>query len=1218
MCREGGCGACVVAAARPGEPPHAVNSCLVAVTSCQDWEITTIEGVGNRLKGYHPIQKTLAKLNGTQCGYCSPGWLMAMYGLLQSNENLTMLEIEKSFGSNVCRCTGYRPILDAFKTFASDAPKSDIMDIEDLEICKKTGKHCRKGSESDWCLVEEHDVKAAENIEIKLIDGRYFTKVHKVSDIFEVLKKKGDGSYMLVSGNTAKGAYPIDKYPKVLIDISSVEELKGYSFDQNLVLGAGTTLSETMKTFQTVSSTEDNFWYLEKLREHLDLVAHIPVRNLGSIAGNLMVKHKHNDFPSDVFLLLETIGAYLTIQQADGRLTKVTPQEFLKLDMKGKVMLNVVLPPLGKNYKLATFKIMPRAQNAHAMVNAGFLYNLDESSSVKAARIVYGNINPRFVHAKETEKFLVGKKLFTNETLQGAIKVLEEELVAEEHPPEPSAKYRKNLAINLFYKGLLSLCPPWQVDARYASGATTLSKTRPVSSGKQDFVTNPKLYPINKPIEKVEALIQCAGEAPYSEDLPNLPHEVFGAFVLATVPIGDLDGIDPSEALRHPGVVAFYSAKDIPGTNAFTPGDNVFFLKREEVFCSGAVRYNGQPVGVIVAETRAIAEYATKLVHVKYKGVSKPVIDINEAMKYPARVKKAGEKDGGGEEKGLLFNIIRGKQTIYQQTHFCMETLVSVAKPTEEGLELYCTTQHMDGTQIVISRALNIPEHKIDIHVRRLGGAYGLKISRGSMVAVASALVAYKLNRPCRIILPLTTLSKAIGKRFPCTTEYEVGVDLFGKVRYGKENLYMDNGYVVDEPLYVWTLDAYQNCYEKLRWLYRVYDVTTDTASNTWCRSPGTLEAIANMEFIMERISYELSIDPLTVRLRNLDLAAIELRFMVERVKREGQYTERRDAVDKFNSENRWKKRGLRFSLLRWQGIGNQILDVNMSVYYDDGTVSITHGGIEMGQGLNTKAVQIAAHFLGIPVEKIQIKSNNTISAPNGLISGNSTTSMAVGMGVQRCCEKLLVRLAPLRLSLLNPSWEVLIRAAYAAQIDLQTHGYVSLKDLLKPDVLGVTLAEVEIDVLTGEWELLRVDILEDAGISISPNVDIGQVEGAFIMGLGYWTTEEMVFDQNTGEVLTDRTWNYHVPQARDIPQDFRVYFKDKSISDPRVLGAKAIGEPPICMAVAVPFALREAIVAARSDAGMSSKEWFPIDGPYSREAIQMHTETKHSDFKFH
>nr|XP_049700673.1 uncharacterized protein LOC110380995 [Helicoverpa armigera] len=368
MCREGGCGACTVAVHhQPSGTPYAINS------------ITTIEGLGNRLKGYHELQKTLADENGSQCGYCSPGWVMAMYGILKGNPNITMLEVEKSLGSNVCRCTGYRPILDAFKKYAKDAPRQiKLQDIEDLQICPKTGQNCDKSDceDHDWCFVGQEDMQE-QIIEIKLKDNRLWFRVQEVKDIFKILQKEGDDSYMLVNGNTAKGVYPIDEYPRVLIDISGVQELKGYTIDQNLIVNAGTTLTEFLEILKTVAKKEF-FGYLNQLYEHVLKVAHIPIRNM-----------------------------------------------------------------------------MPRSQNASALINAGFMYRLNKDNTVKSAKIVFGALSPTFYRAKATEQFLVGKQLFINETLSSALKILNNELIVEDNPPAPSVEYRKKVALGLFYKQLL-------------------------------------------------------------------------------------------------------------------------------------------------------------------------------------------------------------------------------------------------------------------------------------------------------------------------------------------------------------------------------------------------------------------------------------------------------------------------------------------------------------------------------------------------------------------------------------------------------------------------------------------------------------------------------------------------------------------------------------------------------------------------------------------
>ncbi|KAI5646512.1 molybdopterin-binding domain of aldehyde dehydrogenase domain-containing protein [Phthorimaea operculella] len=1223
MCREGGCGACIVTAVKaPGTLPVAVNSCLVSITSCQDWEITTVEKVGSRMKGYNVVQTTLAENNGTQCGYCSPGWVMAMHSLLQSKTNLTKLEIEQSFASNICRCTGYRPILEAFKKFAVDDPNSKkLLDIEELHLSKKCKENCAEDNceDSEWCMVLKEHVNVPHVIEIDLKDGRKWFKVYEVQDIFKVLKEQGDDSYMLVAGNTGKGAYPIEEYPRILIDVADVAALKGYTVDQNLVVGAGTTLTEVMDIFEQMS-TQEYFGYLQKLVDHLKLVAHIAVRNLGSVAGNLMLKHQHNSFPSDIFLLFETIGAQLTIALSNGKRLMVTMQQFLKTDMKRAVILNVLLPPLSKEYQIVTYKIMPRAQNAHAIVNAGFLYKLDANNKVLEARIVYGGLSPTFIRAINTEAFLCGKLLFTNQTLQSAINMLKTELVVVENPPEPSAKYRGQLAINLFYKGLLSLCPKDIIYPRFQSGAAKVKETRPVSDAQQIFDTDQTLWPLNQPIPKVEALIQCSGEATYVDDIPTLPDEVFASFVLSTVPSGNIITIDASKALAYPGVIAFYTATDIPGYNSFTPGGIAsyrLYLADEEVLCAGQVKYFNQPLGIIVAETKSIAETAAKLVTVKYNNVKKPVIDVKEASQIADRNTLLFSADA--TQKGDdIKKTIKDNFSVYGQYHFSMETLVCVTKPTEDGIAVFPASQWLDLTHHMTSRALNIPQNKLDMKIRRLGGAFGIKFSRAAQVAIACSLVTQKLYRPCRFITNLTSTMRAVGKRFPCYNDYEIGVNASGVVQYINLNLHSDNGYVVDEVMATLAATSYFNCYDNSRWNIKIFNTITDTASNTLCRSPGTLESIAAAETLMERISYEMSLDPLEVRLANLDNEKYsDIKEMLTTLKGNADYDTRKLAVDKFNSENRWKKRGLRASFLRWTIDQGTYYDVNMSVFHGDGTVAITHAGIEMGQGVNTKAVQIAAHLLKIPIEKIQIKPNDTMISPNSFPSGSSFTSQYVGLGVQKCCEELLKRLEPIRQQNPDATWEVLIEAAFTAGVDLQTHGFVGPNDTAGYDIFGVTFAEVELDVLTGEFEILRVDLLEDVGLSVSPEIDIGQVEGAFIMGLGYWTMENLVYDKGSGELLTDRTWNYHVPQARDIPQDFRVYLRKKSQGLPVFLGSKTTGEPPMCMSVVVAFALREAFTAARVETGIPATNWLPIDGPLTVESLCLACNNNTADYLY-
>lgn len=275
-----------------------------------------------------------------------------------------------------------------------------------------------------------------------------------------------------------------------------------------------------------------------------------------------------------------------------------------------------------------------------------------------------------------------------------------------------------------------------------------------------------------------------------------------------------------------------------------------------------------------------------------------------------------------------------------------------------------------------------------------------------------------------------------------------------------------------------------------------------------------------------------------------------------------------------------------------------------VSVYARDGTVSITHGGIECGQGINTKVAQVAAHTLGIDLSLVTVKPTNNLTAPNNFVTGGSLASEASSYATMAACKELIKRLEPIKQELKNPSWQELVMTAYTKDVDLCAHYMFTTKDELKPyPIYGVTIAEVEVDVLTGQHILQRVDLMEDCGRSMNPELDLGQVEGAFVMGLGYWTSEDLIYDEKSGQLTNYRTWNYKPPGAKDIPVDFRVYFRRNAVNPMSVLRSKATGEPPLCMSCVIPIAIRNALDSARKDA-RNDTLWYPLDGPVTTEKI--------------
>lgn len=458
-----------------------------------------------------------------------------------------MKEVENSFGGNICRCTGYRPIMDAFKSLAVDADENllamcrDIEDLNGIKSCPKTGSQC-----AGKCSAMSKQPKA---VNISFENGGEWHKVYTIKNIFGLLGKIGSKPYMLISGNTAHGVVRRPRDLKVFIDISGVGELQEYKLNaDSLELGGNINLTDLMNIFTTAAKENPNFEYLNEIVKHIDIIANVPVRNNGTIAGNYMIKNQIRGFPSDVFITFQCVSAVVTV--SDGVKTyDMTSKQFVDFDMNKKVLTKITLPALNPSkFFFRSFKIMPRAQNAHAYVNAAFLLGLNEQhNSILGAKLCYGGIDEHFVHAEKTEKFLLGKDPFSNETIQGALNVLTNELKPDLVLLDATPEYRKKLAMALFYKFMLMIVPNSKSNKKFKNGGIILN--RELSSGVQVFDTYKKNWPLTKNVPKIEADVQCTGEAKYVNDIPALHDEVFGAFVTAKLVHGKIAGIDASQAL---------------------------------------------------------------------------------------------------------------------------------------------------------------------------------------------------------------------------------------------------------------------------------------------------------------------------------------------------------------------------------------------------------------------------------------------------------------------------------------------------------------------------------------------------------------------------------------------------------------------------------------------------------------------------------------------
>ncbi|XP_065224598.1 uncharacterized protein LOC135848590 isoform X2 [Planococcus citri] len=1238
MCLEGGCGACIVAIKRPNlitgkEEIIAVNSCLVPIFSCYGWSIITVEGIGNRRNGYHKVQSTLAGFSGTQCGYCTPGMVMNMFSLLNGDSKITMSDVENSFGGNICRCTGYRPILDAFKSLASDATpelKKTCTDIEDImsqmKICSKTQQPCENlcktnGSngfddDGDLCDSDKDTQIPDVSFSMQLQGSRWF-RVKSIQEIYDVFEMVQDNTkYMLVGGNTAHGVYrsePQDIY----IDINGVKDLHTYTLNSDkLVLGANMTLNKTIEVLNKVAAeTPNKFGYLKQMASHIDLIANVPVRNVGTLAGNLSIKYFHREFPSDLFLMLETVDAQLTIGHMSGMVYSYPLAQYFVLDMRRRVILNITLPALDSStYVYSSYKIMQRAQNTHAYVNAGFLVKVDKNAYYRvldSPSIVFGGISPQFVHATNTENYIKGKNLLEVNTLKEACRILKSELKTDNDPLEAAPEYRVSLAVNLFYKFILSLSPN-TIDSKYRSGGSLL--TRPLSSGKQDFQTDKSKWPVTKPMPKLEAFAQCSGEAEYVNDIPVQVNELYGAFVVSKKGPGKLTSIDTSAIRNIPGVVKFVSAKDIPGKNTFV---EVYKVEDEQLFADKEILYAGQPVGVVVAKTQILANKAADKVIVNVEQTRKPVLDFKAVVDSgdKNRITVQAEKQATTEKKDVKYKF-NGSLLMGGQYHFTMETQTCYCVPTEDGMDMYPATQWITGVQQNAAVALNLPENSINVSVKRCGGGYGSKLGRSALVSTACAVAAHKMKVPVRMVVKLETNMEAVGKRFPMYGKYEVAVNEKGKIQRLIIDTYTDKGVTLNEPLLDGLVSHIQNCYDATTWKITAYDVRTDYTTNTYARAPGSTEGVALIECIMNHIASVTNLDPTAVRLANLNMElSSSIPPMIDDIKQTSDLMNRLKSVEDFNKANRWKKRGISLVTMTYPYVVPVPYHILMSVYMYDGSVAISHGGIEIGQGINTKVVQAVAYTLGIDVTLIKIKPSMALTSPNDGPTGGSFGSDGVTFAALECCKILLSRLEPIKQKNPGKSWPEIIAAAAAENVDLMCeYMYSPTATNINYNIFGVAVSEVEVDLLTGQYLISRVDLLEDVGQSISPDVDIGQVEGAFIMGMGYWLSEKLIYDQNSGALLTNRSWNYTPPGAKDIPADFRVYFRRNAPNSKGVLRSKATGEPPLCLSIGTVFAIRNALLSGRKDAG-SKDDWFQINLPYTPENVLLSSMTSLDQF---
>jgi xanthine dehydrogenase/oxidase len=923
-CGEGGCGACTVMlshydAAQEEIVNLAVNSCLRPLCSIDGRAVTTTEGIGSAKTELDPVQYSIAANNGSQCGYCTPGFVMNMFTLLQNKKNLTEQEIEDNFDGNICRCTGFRPILYAMKTFADDCNEGERKNTPQCGIDPNEVPLVRKSSEFTF----PDELKTVPRALYFSGNGYQWFRPLELSQVYELVAEKTLSDMKLVVGNTSIGVYKKGaENPHILVDISEIEELKQiYVKDNRIHVGAGVTYTQFIEFVDSLiqKASADETAGLVELSYLAHRTASVQVRNAACLAGNLMMVVRHVKrgipFPSDMFTGLAALNVEVTVGNAKDGTTRTFPTvidfaESYNSDADREladygVVLSLEIPFTEPNEYVQSYKLARRIQNSHAIVNTCCRVLLEGEARVKSAALVFGGIMPVAFHASRTEQFLQGKT-WSEPTLNDALAVLSKEVQQiinenrekiEEQPEEGiSLEYRHALAETMFYKFFLHVASkviPKEVQPVNESAANRY--VRPVSTGQQKYKVQKDELPVSEPMIRLSAFLQASGEARYTHDIPLPPRGLEAAYVVSARAhakfhyklegkerAADLDDLISVVKEKFPGVRDFITVRDIPenGVNMLGAGD-------DPIFCDGLTTCSGQSIGLVVADSLPVAEDAADYIQKKcidYSEQTPLVLTIEEARALPnhagifqnnppaapyithlCHIERRTSDKQWLRTKGALLEgceVSQGSQRTGAQAHFYMETQSALVVPGEQkAVTVYASTQSPNDVQQAVAQALHITVNNVDVIVKRLGGGFGGKTTRTSFVSAAAAIASWKLNRPVRLAVERDVDTALIGKRHPFLGEYKVAYTADGEIKGLYTNFWSDGGNTYDCSFDV--MDCAQlgadNAYNIDNFRTTGNVCITNKASNNAMRSYGLIQTVLVQEDAIERAAFEIN-----------------------------------------------------------------------------------------------------------------------------------------------------------------------------------------------------------------------------------------------------------------------------------------------------------------------------------------------------------------------
>ncbi|PZR72867.1 MAG: xanthine dehydrogenase [Chthoniobacterales bacterium] len=1199
-CAEGDCGACSVAIvdrdARGKRCYRSINSCLVPLPLMAGRNIITVEGVaGEKL---HPVQQTMVKNFGSQCGYCTPGFIMSLFEGYYRKDLKTTAQLDEQLCGNLCRCTGYRPIRDA----AVDAfAQRDGRDAFDAQL--KTAKARLKSARYNFA-------------------GETFLRPTSLQKLFRALEENPNAR--LIAGATDLGLEITKRFQRfaALISIEAIPELNEISSSETeWRIGAATTLTK----LDDLLGAE-----FPEIREMLSVFGSRQIRNRATLGGNLVTASPIGDSPP-VLLALE---AKVVLASAAGERT-IPLDEFFVAYRKtalqpGEILKSVIIPRPDADVRQHRkfYKVSKRREMDISTVAACFAVEVTEGGTITKARLAYGGVAAMPARARGTEQALIGKR-WERATAEKVLLPLEKEFTPISDV-RGGAPYRQELIANLLRK--------------FFAGEQPATEECEIKR----FLPRPDAAPPHESAHK-----HVTGEAIYVDDQAQRESMLEVWPVCSPYAHASISRRDATAARLMPGISAVLLAEDVPGLN------DVGAVRHDEILLADKeALYHGHIVALVVGETAEACRAAAEKVVVEYEQLP-PIFTIEEGIAAesfhsdPHYIRR-------GDVSSALSSApmsLEGELSFGGQDHFYLETNAAWAETGEDGtVFISSSTQHPSEVQHIVAHLLGLPMHSVVVECPRMGGGFGGKETQAAMLASLAALAATKTGRKVRVRFNRDQDMMITGKRHPFLGKFRVGFDRDGFLLAAKIDLFSNGGWSLDLSRAITdrALFHLDNGYYIPNVDFSGRVVKTNLASNTAFRGFGGPQGMLVIEEILDRIARATGLAPEVVRARNLyrgtgetntthygqEIEDNRIQRVWHEVMKSSAFAARREQLQEWNNEHPHCKRGLAITPVKF-GISFTTTHLNQAgalvLLYQDGTAQINHGGTEMGQGVYTNIALIAARELGLTPDRVRVMATRTDKVPNTSATAASCGTDLNGAAVKNACNTLRARLLPFAEEMLSiksgravpidkivfndnmvldaddpktgfPFAELLQRA-YFARTSLSATGFYSTPDINydrdtgrgKPFhyfAVGAAVSEVEVDGFTGMTHIRRVDILHDVGDAINAGITLGQIEGGFVQGAGWLTNEELIWDSE-GRLMTHSPDTYKIPAIGDTPDIFNVAFLSEATQSNVIHGSKAVGEPPLMLALSVREAIRDAIAAFGPTGGQ-----VPLASPATCEAI--------------